>query len=127
MICETCKHRKTEHQFESGALSDCIAPGCTCGKFSPTGVKLDSEKLRYDLLPPLAEEAVVGVLTYGARKYAPDNWRKVPDASDRYFAAARRHLASWRKGERVDPESGHPHLAHAICCLLFLAELEAGP
>lgn len=26
--------------------------------------------------------------------------------------------------ERLDPESGLPHLAHAACCLLFALELD---
>jgi hypothetical protein len=84
------------------------------------GSKADAEKPRWDLLPwkPLA--AVVEVLTYGAKKYAPDNWQEVPLASRRYFAAAVRHLVAWNEGEGTDPESGHPHLAHAACCILFL-------
>lgn len=92
-----------------------------------TGRKDDGDKLRYDLLPLEAERLVVAVLTYGAQKYAPDNWRVVPDARARYHAAARRHLAAWASGEKLDPESGHPHLAHAVCCLMFLLENDAGP
>lgn len=91
----------------------------------PAGRKDDLEKLRYDLVPVVAEEQVVRVLTYGAKKYAPDNWRVVPEPERRYLAAARRHLAAWQRGELVDPESGERHLAHATCCLLFLLELEA--
>lgn len=88
------------------------------------GKKLDQDKLRFDLMPALAEEAIVGVLTYGARKYSPDNWRKVPELERRYFAAARRHLSLWQRGEKVDSESGLRHLAHAACCLIFLLEDE---
>ena len=91
---------------------------------STEGEKHDEEKLRYDLVPLLAEEQVVKVLTYGAKKYGPDNWRKVPEARRRYYAAARRHLTRWRLGEELDRESGLPHLAHAICSLLFLLEVE---
>jgi hypothetical protein len=92
---------------------------------SPTiGSKLDQDKLRFDLMPALAEEAIVGVLTYGARKYSPGNWRKVPELERRYFAAARWHLSAWQRGERIDPESGLRHLAHAACCLVFLLEDE---
>ena len=51
------------------------------------GRKDDAEKPRWDLLPwgPVGE--VVAVLTFGARKYAPDNWKHVPAARERYFAA----------------------------------------
>lgn len=84
------------------------------------GTKLDPEKPRWDLLPWKPVAIVVDVLTYGAKKYAPDNWQKVPSAQRRYFAAAQRHLIAWNEGEGTDPESGLPHLAHAACCVLFL-------
>ncbi len=88
------------------------------------GVKNDDGKARWDLLPwhPLA--LVVAVLTFGARKYAPGNWRHVPDARERYFAASMRHVAAWRGGETLDPESNLPHLAHALCSLLFVLALD---
>lgn len=88
------------------------------------GRKDDAGKLRYDLVPLLAERQVVEVLTFGAAKYGDDNWRHVPEPGPRYFAAARRHLAAWAGETRLDPESGLPHLAHAITCLMFLAELD---
>lgn len=87
------------------------------------GLKLDAEKDRWDLLPWSATEQVVKVLTYGARKYAPENWRKIPDAGERYWAATQRHLSAFRQGEWIDGESGLPHLAHAMCCLTFLLTL----
>lgn len=87
-------------------------------------MKADAGKARWDLLPWAALSVVVEVLSYGARKYAPENWRHVPDARDRYTAAALRHIAAWRMGERVDAESGLHHLAHAVCCLLFLLAFE---
>lgn len=91
---------------------------------SGAGVKHDAGKPRWDLLPLRGTGAVVDVLTFGAQKYAPDGWRTVPDADDRYYAAALRHLVEWRMGRQIDPESGLTHLAHAACNLLFLAELE---
>jgi hypothetical protein len=100
------------------------APIAAPAPITPPGVKADLDKPRWDLLPFVATAVVVDVLTYGARKYSPDNWRHVPDARRRYFAAAMRHLVAWFAGERVDPESGRPHLAHATCCLLFLLELD---
>jgi Domain of unknown function (DUF5664) len=88
------------------------------------GVKFDIGKPRWSLLPLRAVALVVDVLEYGAQKYAPDNWRKVPDWRQRYYDAAMRHILAWRLGGRLDAESGLPHLAHAICCLLFALELE---
>ena len=89
------------------------------------GTKYDSDKPRMDLIPPHAELLLAQVLTYGANKYASDNWRKVDNASQRYLAAALRHINSHRQGEVIDPESGLPHLAHAMCSLAFI--LEIGP
>ena len=83
------------------------------------GVKYDAGKLRYDLMPHDALAEYVGVLTYGSAKYSARNWEAGMDWS-RMYAAALRHLTSWWQGEDADPESGHPHLAHALCCISFL-------
>jgi len=88
-----------------------------------TGVKYDQHKLRFDLVPVKALEAMVDVLTHGAEKYSPDNWRHVDDARNRYFAAAQRHLWASRY-EEIDADSGRPHLACAMCCLSFMLELQ---
>lgn len=92
----------------------------------PHGVefkKYDTGKPRYGLIPPLAEEELAKVLTFGAEKYEPDNWRKVDDLS-RYVDATLRHISAYRKGSSFDDESGLHHLAHAMCCLAFITELE---
>ena len=86
------------------------------------GRKFDGGKLQYGLVPPNALEAMVEILTFGAEKYEPDNWKRVPDAKRRYFDALNRHLWAWKKGEQDDPETGKNHLAHALCCLMFLFE-----
>lgn len=88
------------------------------------GRKLDAGKPRWSLLPWNALAAVVAVLEFGARKYAPGNWRHVPEARQRYFDAAQRHLVAWWQGEANDAETQCSHLAHAVCCLLFLLALE---
>lgn len=88
------------------------------------GEKHDAGKPRYDLMPVDAERMVIDVLTYGAMKYAPENWRHVEDAHARYYAAARRHMEAWRSGELSDSETDCHHLAHAICCLLFQLQLD---
>lgn len=93
-------------------------------KYHQTGVKYDKDKDRWDLLPFAATEQVVKVLTHGAKKYAPENWRKVEGWRWRYLGAALRHVSAFALGERIDPESGLPHLAHACCCLMFMLELD---
>ena len=86
----------------------------------------DRGKLRWECLPWPAVEQVVGVLTFGANKYSAWSWPRTPDARRRYFASAIRHAVAWVKGERIDPESGLPHLAHLACNALFLLSFELG-
>lgn len=88
------------------------------------GVKYDDDKPRWELLPFRAVKEVVEVLTYGSRKYADDNWKIVPGARQRYISAAFRHLTDWAGGEKKDKETNKSHLAHAVCCLLFLLWFE---
>lgn len=87
------------------------------------GVKFDDGKLRYDLVPPEALEAVTEILTLGAQKYRDRNW-ETGMRWGRPFAAAMRHLWAWWRGESVDPETGKSHLAHAACNLFFLIAFE---
>lgn len=89
------------------------------------GRKFDGGKVQYGLLPPLALEETAKVLTFGAQKYEPDNWRRVPNANDRYFDALLRHVWAWKRGEQLDPETGLHHMAHAICCAMFIVDLES--
>jgi hypothetical protein len=88
------------------------------------GVKFDSGKLRYDLIPPEVEEAIAAVLTFGANKYGERNW-ELGMSWGRPYAALRRHMAAWWSGEDKDPETGMSHLAHAACCIAFLVSFEA--
>lgn len=63
---------------------------------------------------------IARVLDFGAKKYARDNWRKGGGLTQcRVIAAALRHIAAYREGEELDPETGLSHLAHAACELLF--------
>ena len=84
------------------------------------GLKYDNEKPRIDLVDAEFIEGLGQVLGFGARKYAPHNWRNGINAS-RLIAAAYRHLGAINKGEDIDEESGLPHVYHAGCCLQFLA------
>ncbi len=85
----------------------------------PVGQKHDSNKPRFSLLPSQIWQ-VIDVLEFGSKKYGVANWQQVDNAKERYFNACHRHLRAWWSGERLDKESGLPHLAHAVCCLLFL-------
>jgi hypothetical protein len=87
------------------------------------GRKFDVGKNKYGLLPPISLDEVVKVLTFGSQKYSENNWMYVEDGENRYFDAAQRHMWAWKRGELTDSETGLSHLAHAVCCLMFLNEL----
>ena len=96
------------------------------GSGGAAGRKDDEGKLRWDLVPWRELEDVVSVLTYGADKYEDNGGQQVSDPVSRYFSAAMRHVSAYRQGEHLDPDSGLPHLAHAICSLMFVAWHERG-
>lgn len=83
------------------------------------GDKYDQDKPRMDLLDPSFTIGVSEVLTFGAKKYAADNWRG-GIAYSRLIAAIHRHLAAIQGGQDIDPESGQPHVYHIGCCVQFL-------
>lgn len=94
-------------------------------ELSPTvelGTKADSGKPMMGCIPPHAELAVARVLTFGAQKYSRGNWVHVETSDERYMDAALRHINAHRRGENADSETGESHLAHAICCLMFMLE-----
>jgi hypothetical protein len=85
--------------------------------------KADAGKPRPTLVPVSLIEAVASIREYGVAKYHdPDNWTKVEP--QRYRDAMFRHWLAYLKGEKLDPESGLPHLHHCACNLAFLIEME---
>ena len=68
---------------------------------------------------------VVAVGTDGARKYTPNGWKEVPDGPARYMEALWRHLLKHMEGERLDPDSGHRHMAHVAWNALAYLTLTA--
>jgi len=88
----------------------------------PDFLKFDEGKLRYGLIPPSATKSLAEVLTYGAKKYKPNNWKN--GEIDRYVDAAFRHWEAYRGGEFLDSESGLSHLSHLLTNIVFLIELD---
>ena len=84
-----------------------------------SAAKYDTGKPRMDLLDPLALEQLARVLTFGAEKYEANNWRKGMKWS-RIQASLLRHIAAFMDGQDMDPETGLPHIAHAMCNCMFL-------
>lgn len=89
------------------------------------GMKYDGQKIQPTLLfksMPYAVKRVIEVLCIGAKKYNADNWKKVEN--ERYHDALLRHALAYFSGEKYDEETGKEHLAHLVCCALFLIEKE---
>ena len=117
-----CLH--CENLISVDGIPSCKASICVYTRQQKQGIKYDSNKPRFSLLPLDEIWDVVDVLEYGAKKYAPDNWKYAimeDETNNRYYDACLRHLKAWKNGEILDTESGLPHLSHAICCLLFHA------
>jgi hypothetical protein len=78
-----------------------------------------------------ALNAVTEVGTFGACKYSPDGWLRVPDGIHRYKDALVRHLMAFLGDEAVDAESKMPHEWHIMWnalawhTLVILAEVRA--
>lgn len=82
-------------------------------------------KLPLHLWPSTATSLGCLALLDGALKYGRGNWRVAGVRASIYFDAASRHLNAWFEGESVDPDSGIPHLGHALACLAILVDAEA--
>ena len=90
------------------------------------GSKLDAGKVRAGLVisgfsRALKEVSAVG--TFGANKYTPNGWKKVPDGIERYTDALYRHLLTEGTGEALDPDSNLLHAAHTAWNALARLEL----
>lgn len=89
-------------------------------------LKFDTNKPRMALVPSSLQTSVAEVMTYGAKKYKVNNWRKVK-SQEPYINALERHLAAYKNGETHDKESGLSHMAHIACNAAFLLELSTLP
>lgn len=83
--------------------------------------KFDKGKNRVELIEPKFIEGIGKILTFGANKYAEDNWKLMEESDERRVkGAALRHMLSYLDGDKKDSETGESHLYHAACCLMFL-------
>ena len=94
----------------------------TTAPAKPIGIKHDAGKLRPGLFPVECFEEISKVLTFGANKYAPDNWKHIDP--ERYIDALWRHYIAWQTGEERDSESGLSHAAHFATNAVFLLYFE---
>ena len=87
-------------------------------------IKKDAHKPMMNLLPSNALFGIAKVMTYGATKYNPFNYKNGKGLDwDRLYSACQRHLVAWNAGEDLDRESGESHLYHAGCCIMMLIDL----
>lgn len=93
----------------------------------PTNPKdlIGSDKLPLHLWPTTASSLGCLALLDGMLKYGRSNFRAVGVRASIYYDACNRHLNAWFEGEDDDPDSGLPHLAHALACLAVLVDAQA--
>jgi hypothetical protein len=127
-LCDTLKDLGAEkcHVVKEVDCKDCDMSRSDYATMH-VGRKDDTGKARWDLLPLEPIKELVDVLTFGAKKYGPNNWQTVDDGYHRYYSACMRHLVAHASGELFDPETKLSHLAHAMCNLLFMYELQEWP
>ena len=81
-------------------------------------------KTRWDLAEWPFFRAICEVLTTGANKYSPDQWKTMTGGREHFFSALMRHIDQWKEGQKIDEETGKSHLVHAACNLMFLDWLD---
>jgi hypothetical protein len=110
--------------FSGGATRD--ADKLDAGQPNPKQARGD-KKLPLHRVPPSLMLYAAMAFGTGAEKYGSFNWRELPVETATYYSAALRHLFAWFDGEDFDPDSGNPHLAHAIASLAVLVDaIESG-
>ena len=98
---ETAPQSEAIHRFASGAIRGTDASGT-----------------RFDLISPVALEALEETYAEGAAKYGDNNWLKGIPTSD-LLNHALRHLNMWQRGD-----TSEPHLAHAAWNVLAMIHFE---
>lgn len=95
------------------------------GKPSNPKDMIAGDKLPLHLWPETA--TIMGCLGMldGALKYGRSNFRHAGVKLSVYIDACKRHLNKRFEGELIDPDSGLPHMAHAIACLAIIIDAEA--
>jgi hypothetical protein len=101
-----------------GAQTDSFLAHSGLDHSKPTrAVAFDEGKLDLNIIPPEFIEMQVGPFTSGiAKGYARDNWKQSLNTEehdtfvDRRMNSLQRHTLLYRKGERVDPETGLSHM-----------------
>lgn len=107
-----------------GCTGDCLGCDPTSKATNPKDV-VGSGKLPLHLWPMTATAMGSLGLLEGLLKYGRSNWRVSGVRASIYVDALFRHIAAWFEGDDIDPDSGLPHLAHALACLAILVDAQA--
>ena len=86
---------------------------------------IGSDKIPFHLWPETASALGALAMLEGALKYGRGNFRPGGVRFSIYFDAARRHWNKILEGEWLDPDSGLPHIAHALACAAIVADSHA--
>lgn len=111
-----------------GGLGDCDSSCKAGGKINPKPSNpkdiVGSDKLPVHLWPTTA--TMMGCLgLMDGLKYGRSNYRSIGVRASIYFDALIRHAYAWFEGEECDPDSGLPHLSHALACLAIIVDADA--
>lgn len=86
-------------------------------------IKHDTGKPMMSLVEPSFIRGLAEVLTFGANKYAKNNWKLADseEGRDRIKDAMLRHIYKYLDGQEFDDETGFSHLYHAAFGLMALS------
>jgi hypothetical protein len=82
------------------------------------GLRFNKSKPRWSLVHFKSLEPMIRVLEFGAKKYAPENWKKGLIKKE-ILESMQRHLGALIDGEEVDSETGISHMGHIQCNAMF--------
>ncbi len=87
---------------------------------------IGSNKVPLHFWPTTATVLGAMACMYGNLQYGRTNWRAAGVRASIYYDALNRHMNAWfDEGEDNDPDSGLPHLAHALACIAIIIDAKA--
>ena len=81
------------------------------------GGKQSDTPYRFDLIDAKAMFRLAQVMAYGAKRYAPNNWRLI--TKEDHINHALQHLYAYLAGDKQDD-----HLGHALARIMMAVALE---
>lgn len=117
-------------ETELGSMGVC-SKACYSSQFVPDnppqeGLRYNEGKSRVDLIPAEVLLELGRLYGYGARKYAPNNWRQGLSYTETYGSLCR-HLYAWFAGASMDQENNCHHLVSVIWNAMALFYFEMFP